>query len=132
MRNQMKETTVEFQKEVGARLREARKKTGMSQQQWADKMAVGRITVLKYENGQTPYNLKYLKKVQETFQVSLLYLTTGTLPVFLYPEDTIMEQLQENYGLSNKDICFLKKYISLTQEERETIRKALNQLSSII
>ena len=51
----------EFDKQVGALLKEAREKAHMTQQEVADKMGVSKVSVFYYENGERQMYASVLK-----------------------------------------------------------------------
>lgn len=56
---------------LSERIKEERKKAQLSQEQLADKVGVSRQTIYKWENDQAMPDLKNLKKLAETFNVSV-------------------------------------------------------------
>ena len=65
---------------IADRLKKLRERSGMSQQQVADKLGIGRTTYLKYESGENKPTRK-LNELASLFNVSVDYLLKGTQKV---------------------------------------------------
>lgn len=63
--------------EIGERLREARKKSGMTQDQIAEQIMVSRVTVSHWENGKTLPDVASLISLSDLYNVSLDELLKG-------------------------------------------------------
>ena len=59
---------------IGERLKEARKKAKMSQEEVAEILNTSRSNISKYENGNLEPNIQTLKKLCEIYNVSADYL----------------------------------------------------------
>ena len=60
------------------RLRELRKRKGLTQSDLAEKLGVTSMSISRYENGKDEINNKNLKKLSEIFDVSIDYLLGNT------------------------------------------------------
>lgn len=65
---------------LGERIRELRKKHGLSQEQLADKLNVSRQAVQKWESGVNEPNIETIKCIASYFQVDYGYLLNGKTP----------------------------------------------------
>lgn len=65
---------------LGERIRELRKKHGLSQEQLADKLNVSRQAVQKWESGVNEPNIETIKCIACYFQVDYGYLLNGKAP----------------------------------------------------
>lgn len=92
-------------KKIGERIKELRKKKGMSQQELGETIGLSQNAISKIEIGQTQLTLEHLYNIANTFDVSPDYICMGI------DESTILQMLQ--------------KYISMkcikTSEGNETL-----------
>ena len=66
--------------DTGKRLRELREARGLSQEEVAKAIGVGRVTYLKYENGENR-PVRKLKELSSFFKVSIDYLLGNDTPI---------------------------------------------------
>lgn len=101
--------------EFGKRLRELRKRRGLSAEQLGDKLGVARTTVFGYEQGQRIPDMITIKKIAELFNVTVDYL----LGVQLKPPSHNVREV-----LSRSDLTW--DGIPLTEEELKQTRDFLS------
>lgn len=110
------ETEAEQQKtEFGKKLRELRKRRGLSAEQLGDKIGVARTTVFGYEQGQRIPDMITIKKIAELFNVTVDYLVGTQLKP---PSHNVREVL------SRSDLTW--DGIPLTEEELKQTRDFLS------
>ena len=63
--------------EINERLKEARKNTGMTQEQVAEKILVSRVTLSHWENGKSLPDIASLISLSDLYQISLDELVKG-------------------------------------------------------
>ena len=81
---------IEGRRKIGARLREARRLSGLSQGQVAKRMHIHRPTVSEIEAGNRRVSADELKQFAELYDVSFAYLT-GETPDALHIDDPRLE-----------------------------------------
>lgn len=83
--------------EFHKKLYELRKKSGISQEELADKLNVSRQTVSKWEMGDSTPDMEKLRGLSDYFQVSLDELVMGKEPVDVKPEvkQSFLRDVQE-------------------------------------
>lgn len=64
-------------KEISLKLKEARQKAGMTQEQLADRIMVSRVTVSHWENGRSLPDIASLITLSDLYQISLDELVKG-------------------------------------------------------
>lgn len=94
------------------KLKEARKNTGLSQEQLAEKLCVSRQAVTKWETGKGLPDVENIKAISALLNVSIDYL--------LSQEDSDIKEIREKINLENytvgngarnpKDACCADKY----------------------
>lgn len=102
---------------IGEKIREIRKKNGLSQEEFAYKVNVAKQTVSCWELGTIKPNFKNIKVICEVFKVSAdIFLQNSEVVCTTY------ENLIENNDKLNKDaesVC----EIELTQNDEESLKK---------
>jgi len=92
---------------VGQRLKELRYKLGLSQKEFAEKLGIHYMTLSKYESEKYPPSLRFIKKLEEIFNVNPQWLLEGVGEMFL-PKDKPTEALKvEAFGLKGATLDFL-------------------------
>ena len=96
--------------EIGYKISNLRKKSGLSQEELADKVGVARQTISKWELGETSPDLKQAKELSKIFNVSLDELTDNDIKDVLVEKTSNTEKLA---GLILKLIKFMVIFIIL-------------------
>ncbi len=94
--------------EIGNKISELRKKSGLSQEELADKIGVARQTISKWELGETSPDLKQSKELSKIFKVSLDELTDNDIKDLLIEKTSNTEKLA---GLILKLIKFMVIFV---------------------
>ena len=90
--------------EIGNNIVNLRKKSGLSQEELAEKVGVARQTISKWELGETSPDLKQAKELSKIFKVSLDELADNDIKEILVEKTTNTEKLA---GLILKLIKFI-------------------------
>ena len=94
--------------EIGNNIVNLRKKSGLSQEELAEKVGVARQTISKWELGETSPDLKQAKELSKIFKVSLDELADNDIKEILVEKTTNTEKLA---GLILKLIRFIILFI---------------------
>ena len=94
--------------EIGNNIVNLRKKSGLSQEELAEKVGVARQTISKWELGETSPDLKQAKELSKIFKVSLDELADNDIKEILVEKTTNTEKLA---GLILKLIKFIIIFI---------------------
>lgn len=94
--------------EIGNNIVNFRKKSGLSQEELAEKVGVARQTISKWELGETSPDLKQAKELSKIFKVSLDELADNDIKEILVEKTTNTEKLA---GLILKLIKFIIIFI---------------------
>ncbi|WP_314047332.1 helix-turn-helix transcriptional regulator [Selenomonas noxia] len=109
---------------TGKRLRELREAKGLSQEEVAKAIGVGRVTYLKYENGENR-PVRKLKELSSFFKVSIDYLLGNsdslTTPTGQKIDARTRRQLEK--VLEDDELTY--NGVVLNAEDKERVRKAL-------
>ena len=79
--------------EIGNKIMELRKKSGLSQEELAEKVGVARQTISKWELGETSPDLKQSKELSKIFKVSLDELVDNDIKDVLVEKTSNVEKL---------------------------------------
>jgi len=97
---------------VAERLKELRYKLGLSQKEFAEKVGIHYMTLSKYESGKYHPSLRFLKKVEEVFNVNPQWLLQGVGEMFL-PKDKPTEAVKaELLGLKGASLDSLAEELA--------------------
>lgn len=94
--------------EIGKKIMDLRKKSGLSQEELAEKVGVARQTISKWELGETSPDLKQSKELSRIFKVSLDELADNDIKDVLVEKTSNTEKLA---GLILKLIKFMIIFI---------------------
>ncbi len=96
-------------------LREARKSTGMTQKEVAEKVGVARSTYALYETGERSPDVEVVKKLAEVLNVSGDYLI-GNRHVETRRYPTFFDEMQRRYG-TKKLLAYMEALSKLHEED---------------
>lgn len=93
---------IDYQK-MGERLRKIRKCMGLTQEQVADNLNVGRDAILRIEKGNRKIGLQELSNLSKLYHIS------------------INELIAEDYPIDNNDIAFIRGFNGLSEKDKKEI-----------
>ena len=102
---------------LGAKLKEARKEAGLSQEKLAEKMSVSRSAVAKWENNKGMPDIENLKSMAQLFNVSIDYLLNdeSTIDFSEMKEPIVLDGFEVTGKCRSKeDAVVLVKYPNAT------------------
>lgn len=125
------------------RLKEARKKARLSQQQVADHIGISQNTYSYWENGKYNVDSESLKKLSELFNVSIDYLLgvsdekeeQRTVTLTTRDEKDIektLEQMVADLDSGQDGPAFYGGNMELTEYDREVLKKSLDETIRLI
>ena len=115
------------QKEVfglnqGERVKAIRKELGLTLEKFGEKVGVGKTAISRIENGSNGLTEQMAKSICREFDVDYFWLTEGKGEMFVEKTDEIIDQVAEEYKLSDIDKAIVKAYVETNDEGREYIR----------
>ena len=111
--------------DTGKRLRELREARGLSQEEVAKAIGVGRVTYLKYENGENR-PVRKLKELSSFFKVSIDYLLGNETPAAEKPASPSKRDMNDLAKFLNKtEVMFDGDTYNLSEEDQQKLRNAL-------
>lgn len=110
------------------RIKFLRKQLNLTQEEFGNRIGVSKATISKVEKDLAPLTERNIKSICREFNVSLAWIKEGLGDMFIdFPEDTL-DVLIEEYNLNEFDRELIKKYIQLTDEQREVIKIFIKSL----
>ncbi len=113
---------------IGEKLRIARKKLGMNQDNFASKLKISLKTYQNYESNTYPVKLEIINKLIKNFSVNPNWLFINQKPVFLNETEegtTSFEQtLKEAYNLTDGEISLFKEELLCSPATKKAIFKS--------
>lgn len=115
------------QKEVfglnqGERVKAIRKELGLTLEKFGEKVGVGKTAISRIENGSNGLTEQMAKSICREFDVDYFWLTEGKGEMFIEKTDEIIDQVADEYKLSDIDKAIVKAYVETNDEGREYIR----------
>jgi|TARA_B110000261_G_C13062213_1_gene348668 transcriptional regulator with XRE-family HTH domain len=97
------------------RLKDLRKKKGLSQAELADNIEVHFTQISRYERGETKPNAEAISKLAKTLSTTVDFLMNGTT-----------DDLVQETGLDKEIVARFKKVQELSKENKETVLSLLD------
>ena len=104
------------------RLKELRLALSLSQEELGKRIGITRAAISNLEKGTRNMSEQTIKSICREFNVSIAWLKEGKGDMFTDLPETILDQLVEEYHLDYFDKELIKKYLDLTDSEREVIK----------
>lgn len=107
------------------RIKELRKKLNISQKEFGEKIGVTDTSISKIEKGERNPSEQTIKSICREFNVSIMWLKEGLGDMFTNLPETLLDELADEYNLSDIQIKIVKKFLELNDKEREVFSKYL-------
>ena len=106
---------------MNERLKELRKKLGLTQQEFADRLKIKRGAIANYEIGRNVPIDAVLSLISREFGVNLEWLRTGDGEMFNAAPSSVLDALAREYDLRQKDYVLIEKLVKMSPAERDGI-----------
>lgn len=103
------------------RIKKLRKTLNMTQQEFADKIGVKRNTIGQYEIGRNEPIDAVVNLICREFDVNETWLRTGEGEMFKPAPTTILDQLAQEYQLSDIAYVIVEKFINLPPKMQDNL-----------
>lgn len=111
---------------MNKRIKDLRKKLGMTQKELGSKLGIGQTAIYKIENNVNNLTEQNIKLICKEFNVNEEWLRTGEGEVFKnYRESELDNLLTKEYTLTAPEKSFIEKYLSLPPETRIAMAKMM-------
>lgn len=123
--------TVQKKETLGERIRNVRLHigaNGLSQKAFGEKLGVIDTTVSGWESDRRTPSEAILFSICREFKASYQYLTEGIGDMFSNLPETLIDELADEYNLSDIDREIVASYLKLPNEKREMIAPFLKNM----
>lgn len=111
------------------RLKQIRKNYKLTQKELGDICGKSRNAITSYELGAVIPDDAFIKLFCLKFKVNEHWLRTGEGDIFTKENDNLLSQLIKEYNLSEADTNFMKTFLMLDAQDRETMLKCMTLLT---
>lgn len=111
---------------TGERVKSLRKELKLSQSEFGNILGVSKSAVSIIEKGSGSLSERNAKLICKEFNVDYFWLTEGTGEMFIKPPDDtkrLIDDIVKQYKLSDESRSILEAYISMDNDQRETVNK---------
>ncbi|MBE6012119.1 MAG: helix-turn-helix transcriptional regulator [Lachnospiraceae bacterium] len=103
------------------RLKLIRKKLGLTQEEFGNRIGVKRNTIATYEIGRNEPIDAIIFSICRIFSVNENWLRTGQGNMFITKPNDIIDSLVQEYGFGNVEKAILTEYIALDDDGKKTL-----------
>lgn len=103
------------------RMKLVRKKLGLTQEEFADRLGIKRGAISNYEIGRNVPIDAVLSLICKEFGVNGEWLRTGEGEMFAAAPSTVLDALAQEYDLRQKDYVLIEKLVHMSPVERDGI-----------
>ena len=111
------------------RLKQIRKHYKLTQKELGDICGKSRNAITSYELGAVIPDDAFIKLFCLKFKVNEYWLRTGDGDIFTRENDNLLLQLIKEYDLTEADANFMKTFLVLDAQDRETMLKCMTLLT---
>ena len=113
---------------VGSRIKQIRKHNSLSQQAFADKLKVSRVSANLWETGKANCPERSLAQICATFGVSYDWLTTGNGEMFEQSDEQLVNDTMQAYPqFGDLERRILENWLQLPHSKREEILETIQR-----
>ena len=113
---------------IGERIKILRKKLKLNQTEFGKRIGLAANTIANYEIGRRTVSEQTISSICREFNVNHNWLVDGKGEPFL-PEPTgLIDELKVQYNLSDTEVEILTNYLKLSNSQRESFIKFVEQI----
>ena len=105
---------------MNERIKELRKKLGLTLEKFGERLGVKKAAVSKWENGDNITDQMF-KSICREFNVNEEWLRNGTGEMFKPSPSDALYKLKQDYNLSEADYVMVEKFVNLQPETRQAV-----------
>lgn len=113
---------------INERIRTLRKQKGLTQTELGDKIGLKKSAISKLESDGNSVTDQNIRLISEAFGVNPAWLRTGEGKAQIDEEEAFIQRMIDRYQMEGLDATVIRAYLTLTREQRQTIREALQPL----
>lgn len=114
--------------DYGKRVREIRKKIGLTLEKFGQPLGVGKTAISNIENEERSLTDQMAKAICREYNVNYLWLTEGKGDMFTTTPESVVDELAEDFKLDDMDKKIIEKYLELSDEQRAVIKQYLKSI----
>ena len=113
------------------RIRELRKELHLTQEDYAIKLGVTRGAIAKLEIGDRGLTDQMILLISKIYNVNDYWLRDGVGDMFLSVPDTVIDELAIEYNLNDFWKETLRKFLNMSDDEKDAFEQYLKKLFNI-
>lgn len=115
---------------MNERLKDLRKKLGLNQNEFGEKVGIGGTAISKIEKGNRGLTETLLRAICREFNVSEDWLRNGNGEMFSRQSTDLIEQLTQQYSLGLYGQQLLATYLQLSDADKRAVERFVSQLTA--
>lgn len=113
----------------GERVREIRKKLGLTLEEFGKAVGVQRSAISKIERGERSLTEQMAKSICRAHNVNYDYLVKGDGEPFSDTPQTTLDELCEQYKCDSLDRSIIQEYLDLDEADRQVIKEYIKKVA---
>lgn len=111
--------------DINQRFKAVRKALNQTQAEFASRLGFAQSGIAMIERGERTITDRHLKALCSIYSVNEHWLRTGDGAMFIDSDSLLLSQFAERYGLDDVQMAIVKSFLSLDDEQRGVIAKAI-------
>lgn len=107
--------------QMNKRVKLLRDTLNLSQEEFGNRIGITRSSVSNIEKGTRNMSDQTIKSICREFKVDYFWLTEGTGEMFTDLPETLVDELADEYDLSETDKLIVLRYLQLPKEKRDVV-----------
>lgn len=116
--------------ETGERLREARKTLGLTLEDFGKNLGVKKNAISAIETGKNNLTDQMAKAICREYNIDYFWLTEGSGDMFFSGQDTLIDELAEEYNLSDVGKAIITEFLKLPPATRDSVEQYILNISA--
>lgn len=112
----------------GERVKEIRKKNGLTLEKFGERLGVAKTTISRIENGVNGLTDQMCKSISREFHVNEEWLKTGEGKMEASDINDVASIFASENGLSSIEEALIREYLNLSEHDRSVFRKYLKRV----
>lgn len=114
---------------IGQRINVVRKKLNLTLEKFGEKIGISKVSVRAIEKGINNPSEQTIKLICSVYNVDYVWLTKGIgNEMFVSIPESKIDQIMEDYGLSEKERPLVRGYLEAPEEIRQQVADYLNSI----
>ena len=114
---------------IGQRINVVRKKLNLTLEKFGEKIGISKVSVRAIEKGINNPSEQTIKLICSVYNVDYVWLTQGVgEDIFISIPESKIDQIMEDYGLSEKERPLIRGYLEAPEEVRQQVADYLNSI----